>query len=143
MKPSYEHRLMPFRRSGWVLGALVLGMLGAGGYTALRMKRARRDEVAALRRAYSASEIAAGDLPPDFRFVNHDTTLQTVAEWAGPWSRTKKLPSGSGEGEAELVTFEYELPGRGAVIIMPDAPFTVESRVRAVFYRRPTGEIEF
>jgi hypothetical protein len=29
------------------------------------------------------------------------------------------------------------------VIIMPDPPFTGESRIRAVFYRRPTGKIEF
>ena len=143
MKPAYEHRLMPFRRSGWVLGAIGLAVALAGGYGAVRITRAKRDEVAALRQAYHASEIPDRDLPPDFSFVNRDTTLQMVAERAGPWSRTKKLPPGRGGQEAELVAFEYDLPGRGAVIIMPDAPFTAESRIRAVFYRRPTGKIEF
>ena len=143
MKPAYEHRLMLFPGGRWVLGAMGLGILGVGGYSAFRIMRAKRAEVASLQQAYNASDIPVGDLPPDFRFVNRETTLQTVAERAGPWTRAKKLPAGSSGGEAALVVFEYELPGRGAVIIMPDPPFTRESRIRAVFYRRPTGEIEF
>ena len=143
MKPAYEHRLMLFRGAGWMLTALVLSILGVGGYSAVRLTRAKREELRALQQAYSTSDIPHAGLPPDFGFVNRDTTLQMVAERAGAWSRTRKVQSGSSSVEATLVAFEYELPGRGAVIIMPEPPFTPESRIRAVFYRRPTGEIEF
>ena len=137
LNPSYEHRLLA-RTSARPLAIVGLVVVGAAGYAVFRVVRDRREEEEALRATYRASEIPTADLPSDFRFITRGTTLQQVIEQAGPPSRTKAIEL---DGNA-LSVFEYELPARGAVVVMPELPFEPESRVRAVLYRRPrTGEI--
>ena len=40
-----------------------------------------------------------------------------------------------------IVTYEYDLPYHAAVIVMPEFPFELQSRIRAVFYRPIQGEL--
>lgn len=95
--------------------------------------------------AYAARDMASRQLPSEFRFITHETTLQEVITKVGPYSREVKLPVDSSSvagygvieterGVAAILTFEYHLPYSAAVIIMPEYPFEPSSRIRAVFY---------
>ncbi len=141
MNPSYEHRVLP-PLAGWVIGLVGLVVAGLAGYTAFRILRARREEEDDLRNAYAARQIATAELPADFRFVTHSTTLASVVERAGPYSRTRQIPLTDDAGQAPLTAAEYELPGRGGVIVIPEQPFAPDSCIRAVYYRRPRAEAE-
>src|SRR5437762_8115818 len=81
--------------------------------------------------AFAAREISTPQLPPEFQFITHETTLRQVLDRLGPCSREAWLPidpqSGSGSrfaviksGKAAILTFEYHLPYHAAVIVMPE-----------------------
>lgn len=145
MNPSYEHRLLASAQSKSVLGAVAFVLLGGAGFLAFRRARSVQSERKELLDAYEARAIPTEELPPDFQFITRETTLQTVGDNAGPHSRLTKLQvsAGSGQQGASVPAFEYELPERGAVIIMPEHPFQPDSRVRAVVYRRPVRQSAF
>lgn len=105
--------------------------------------RARSSRRAALLEAYARSEIAP-ELPTDFSFITQETTLQMVMERAGPASRVTRLlvkrdAAAEKTAEPNITAVEYDLPDRGAVIVLPEAPGEPQSRIRAVLYRRPRG----
>ena len=137
LNPSYEHRLLALPRTKWALSMAGLVILLAAGYFVFRLVRANRSEREEFQNAYAAAEIATADLPPDFQFITRDTTLQMVFDKAGPHSRDKQFGATETANAAAFRAFIYELPGRGAVAIMPEPPFNAESQIRAVFYRRP------
>ncbi len=41
-----------------------------------------------------------------------------------------------------IITCEFEMPYRAEVVIMPEYPFELASRVRAVYYRPPRRDEE-
>lgn len=149
MNPSYEHRLLPAGASSWQLRLVGLAALGLLGYGAFRAVRARASRRMALLEAYTRREIPP-ELPPEFNFITHDTTLQSVIEKAGPASRVTKVPmkrDAVGDGGAEqrtsretvITAYQYDLPDGGAVIVLPDQPAEPHCRIRAVLNRRPRG----
>ena len=104
-------------------------------------------------KAFEAREIPAAGLPSEFRFITHETRLEEVLEKLGKPSRIVKLPINrdaglgyalvsSGTGAPAILTFEYDLPYRGAVIVMPEFPFERQNRIRAVFYQPIKSEID-
>ena len=140
LNPSYEHRLLPPKRRRWVVVAalVVFAAIGLGVFRHVRRSRSERE---AITEAYRARTIPTAELPPDFRFITHEATLQSVVDRAGPYSRLTSVPSGAkASGETSITAHEYELSDRGAIIVMAEPPFQPESRVRAVFYRRPRRE---
>lgn len=149
--PSYVSGIQVPRQFKWTW--LWWGALIAGGfiYGLIRAVQSLASEYKKLLRAYSTRHIPRWRLPPDFRFITHDTTLQEVIERAGEYSRIRELPvdeeTVAGYAAAEtkpgtpaIVTFEYDLPYRAAVILMPEYPFGPENRIRAVFYRPPRDD---
>jgi hypothetical protein len=96
--------------------------------------------------AFESRAMQTEKLPPEFRFITHETTLVEVIEKLGKPSRTVKIPISaerglgyalvsSKTGDAAIVALEYDLPYHAAVIVMPEFPFEQKSRIRAVFYR--------
>ena len=96
--------------------------------------------------AFRKREITIEKAPPEFRFITHQTTLEEVIAKAGKPSRVVRVPiaaeSESGNPlastktpRAVIVTYEYALPYHAAVIVMPEYPFEMQNRIRAVFYR--------
>jgi hypothetical protein len=74
------------------------------------------------------------DLPEEFRFIDHSTTVQQIAEQIGPYKRVR--------GEAEKIrALEYHLPYGAAVLVFPELPLRSESKVRAVKFFRDRKEI--
>lgn len=138
MNPSYEHRLLATRKNKWVLAIVVLTAAGLAGFAAVRYARAGRDLQGELLRAYTARDFGTEELPPDFSFITQQTTLQTVLDQAGPYSRLRKFAS-SETGGIQASALEYEVPSGGAVYVMPENPSDAASRIRAVLYRRPPG----
>ena len=149
MNPSYEHRLTLSTQSKWMIVGAASALIGAIGYVAFRraqLDRSRREE---LLEAYANRVIPTAELPPDFSFVGPETTLQMVAERAGPYTRSRRVPAtaaryGAPDSPREatslpLTVFEYELPGGSAIVVMPEPPFEPNSRIRAVVYRRSHG----
>jgi hypothetical protein len=105
-----------------------------------------RCRLAGSAQAFENREIRAEELPPEFRFITHDTKLQEVIDKLGKPSRILKVPINAGRGlgyalvssntgNAAIVVYEYDLPYHAAVIVMPEFPFDMQNRIRAVFYR--------
>ena len=69
---------------------------------------ARSASTRSILHAYSTRKITRWRLPPDFRFITHDTTLQEVVERVGEYSRIVNLP-----------VDEETAPGYAAVEIKP------------------------
>jgi hypothetical protein len=101
---------------------------------------------AEVAQAFENREIRKEQLPAEFRFITHDTTLEEVLEKLGKPSRIVKVPISPDHGlgyalvssntsPAAIVTFEYDLPYHAAVIVMPEFPFEKANRIRSVFYR--------
>ena len=144
--PSYAEPKAPpeFRFFLWTFGILfALGIASKSLIRATPVARVVSDE---LVQAFEEREIRVEDLPSEFRFITHETTLQEVIDKLGEPSRTVKIPisaeSGlgyalvsSGTSDAAIVTFEYDLPYHAAVIVMPEFPFQIENRIRAILYR--------
>jgi hypothetical protein len=96
--------------------------------------------------AFENREIRTEELPPEFRFITHDITLQEIIDKLGKPSRIVRVPISaegglsyalvsSNTGNAAIVTYEYDLPYHAAVIVLPEFPFEIQNRIRAVFYQ--------
>jgi hypothetical protein len=72
-------------------------------------------------------------VPPEFRFIDRDTTLQEVIDKLGPY--TRETTSG------EIKAFEYEVPGDGSVIVFAEWPFEPSSVIRGVQFCRKGEKI--
>jgi hypothetical protein len=100
--------------------------------------------------AFVYRRIVTADLPPDFRSLSHDRTLQQIIDEFGPPSRKTKLaapPASGGSSPAhrsvKFLAYEYDLPYEAAVIIMPEPPCKPDSKVRAVYFRPRPNDDEF
>jgi hypothetical protein len=146
--PSYAPMTQP-REFKWF--GLLLRLLFVGGavYGLIVAVQRRRSEAGSLLEAFRNRDIPTRDLPVEFRFITHDTTLKEVIEKAGPYSRHVKLPidprvvggrytyTDDAPARPAIVLFEWEMPFHGAVVLMPEYPFESGSRIRAAFYRAP------
>jgi hypothetical protein len=144
--PSYAQPKVPlsFRGFLWFFGIiLALGIIGKVIIRRTPVAAVVSREVA---QAFENREIRAEELPPEFRFITHDTKLQEVIDKLGKPSRILKVPINAGRGlgyalvssntgNAAIVVYEYDLPYHAAVIVMPEFPFDMQNRIRAVFYR--------
>ena len=103
---------------------------------------------AEMLQSFMGMKIAAS-LPADLAFMTRNTTLAEVIQRAGPCSREINFGVNADEvgnypliqtknGTTALRTLVYDLPNSDSVIVMPEYPFTGESRIRAV-YRWPGG----
>jgi len=136
LNPSHEHRLLANGARSWQLQVVFVVVAAVAGFFGIRFRRRYSSERKELLQAYSARDIPTAELPPDFRFLTHDTTVQMVLDEAGPPSRKSKLPVKQQSGEAPVEVFEYELPNDGALFVIPEVTAQLESRIRAVVYRR-------
>lgn len=134
LNPSYEHRLLPGGARSWQVRVVVIVLLLIAAYWAVTSSRRYWGGRRELTEAYVARAIP--ELPPDFRFLTHDTTLQTVLNDAGSPSRILKLPLKGEPAEAPITALQYELPNDAALFVLPEPPAQPESRIRAVVYRR-------
>jgi hypothetical protein len=135
---------LSFRGFLWFFGIiLALGIIGKVIIRRTPVAAVVSREVA---QAFENREIRAEELPPEFRFITHDTKLQEVIDKLGKPSRILKVPINAGRGlgyalvssntgNAAIVVYEYDLPYHAAVIVMPEFPFDMQNRIRAVFYR--------
>jgi hypothetical protein len=65
-------------------------------------------------------------LPPQFRFISRETTLQQVVDRVGAYTRVR----GSG-----IQAFEFDLKDGSAVLVFPEYPFQLHCKIRSVqFY---------
>jgi len=145
--PSYNPSMpMPavFKWEFRLLGILVI--VGIASALLLRIIPIGIQKYDDVLRAFARREISTGQLPAEFRFITHQTTLEEVFARIGPCSREAWLPvqveEGWGSrfamtksGKAAFLTFEYHLPYHAAVIVMPEYPFTPDNRIRAVYFR--------
>jgi hypothetical protein len=91
--------------------------------------------------AYAHRDIDISELPPSFRFISHDTTLQQVIDQLGPASRVVDLALRHRDGDTEhFKAHEYDLPYNAAVLVMPQRPFDAEDKVRAVYMRKAPAD---
>jgi len=94
-------------------------------------------------KAYARRQIQVTDLPTDFRFISHDTTLAEVIEKLGPASRVVQLALPHRDGDTEhFMAHEYDLPYEAAVIVMPQRPFEPDDKIRAVSVRKRSNDDE-
>jgi hypothetical protein len=93
---------------------------------------------------YRWRDLGSEKLPPEFRFVSHAMTLGDVMQKLGPPSRLVELPVDAdlppgtsfittNLGKPAIVIVEYRLPYGAPVYVMPEFPFDVSSRIRAMF----------
>ena len=141
LNPSYEHRLFAAGARSWPLRVAAVVLVSIALFFGVRFARGRWSGRNELLRAYAAREIPTRQLPPEFRFITADLTLQAVIDEAGPYSRVVRLPIKGGGGESEISAYEYELPNGAALLVMPEPPAQPESRLRAVVYRRARGDL--
>ena len=146
LNPSYEHRLMVLENFRWELRAVGLAVVGLVIYGLVRGMRTSLRERSDLLEAYATSEMPTGELPSDFRFINHETSLEEVTTAAGPYSRmtrivlNRKTAARLGIplnelGATSIAAFSYELPNGAAVIVMPEYPSKPHDKIRAVWCR--------
>jgi hypothetical protein len=106
-----------------------------------------------LVKAFNKREIATDEMPIEFRFINHDTTLQEVINRVGAPTRMRVMPIDRRQvkgsrlietdlGKPAIVVAEYELPNRAAVVVVPEYPFTPENRIRTAHYRKLLPDVE-
>jgi hypothetical protein len=144
--PSYAEPKAPltFRVWLWFFGiAFVLGVIGKLIIRITPVATVVSREVA---QAFENREIPTEELPPEFRFITHEMRLQEVINKLGEPSRIVRVPISAERGlgyalvssntsNASIVTYEYDLPYHAAVIVMPEFPFEMQNRIRAVLYR--------
>ena len=144
--PSYAEQKAPpeFRRFLWFFG--IIFALGIISKFLIRVTPVAAVVSSDVAQAFENREIHTEELPSEFRFITHDVTLEEVIGKLGEPSRVVKVPISAEGGlgyvlvssntsNAEIVTYEYDLPYHAAVIIMPEFPFEAQNRIRAVFYR--------
>jgi len=91
--------------------------------------------------AYAHRAIDTVGLPSTFRFITHDTTLQQVIDRLGPASRVVELALRHRDGDTEhFKAYEYDLPYKAAILVMPHRPFEPDDRVRAVYMRKAPAD---
>jgi hypothetical protein len=144
--PSYAEPKAPpeFRRFLWFFG--IMFALGIIAKLLIRVTPVAATVAREVAQAFENREIRAEELPSEFRFITHDVTLQEVIDKLGkPW-RIVRVPISAESGlgyalvsnktsNAAIVTYEYDMPYHAAVIVMPEFPFEMQNRIRAVFYR--------
>jgi len=144
--PSYAEPKAPpaFRRFLWFFG--IIFALGLISKLLIRVAPVAAVVSRDVAQAFENREICTEKLPNEFRFITHDVTLEEVIGRLGEPSRVVKVPISaedglgyalvsSNTGNAEIVTYEYDLPYHAAVIVMPEFPFEMQNRIRSVFYR--------
>jgi hypothetical protein len=130
----------------YIIVLIVLFFLGLIGKLLLRATPIAWQVSDEVVKAFEGREIQTRDLPSEFRFITHETTLQEVLDKFGKPSRAVKVAIdanaglgyalvSSGTGPALISTLEYHLPYHAAVIVMPEFPFEPPNRIRAVYYR--------
>ena len=153
--PSYAPMTGPpgLKLFGWLFRIF---LAGAAVYAVTLGLMRWQSETRSMIAAYTNRKIPTRELPVEFRFITHETTLQQVIDVTGPYSQTRKFPisprvvttgyayTDDSFGRPAIILFEWELPFNGAVILMPEYPFTSDSRIRAAFCRasrpdEPTG----
>jgi len=151
--PSYDpdmHAREHLSPALWTWGIMFGGVFLYGVFKAFDRGAS---ECKKIMDAYASRKIPTRKLPPDFRFITNDTVLNQVVERVGPWSRKWTLPIDedtsagyaalqSESGTALIIAYEYELPYRAAVILLPEYPFGPDDRIRAVYYRSPLRDEE-
>ena len=91
--------------------------------------------------AYARRDIDTAALPPTFRFITHDMTLQQVIDRLGPASRVVELALRHRDGDTEhFKAHEYDLPYNAAVVVMLQRPFEAEDKIRAVYMRKAPAD---
>ena len=144
--PSYAEPKAPlaFRGFLWFFGiSFALGIIAKVIIRLTPVAAVVSREVA---QAFDNREIRTTELPPEFHFITHDTRLQELIDKVGEPSRILKVPINAERGlgyalvssktsDAAIVAYEYDLPYHAAVIVMPEFPFDMQNRIRAVFYR--------
>jgi hypothetical protein len=87
--------------------------------------------------AFLHRRIVPGELPPDFRSLSHEKTLQQVIDEFGQPSRKIELiaPSPAFERGVKFFAYEYALPYEAAVLVMPEPPSDRNCKIRAVYFR--------
>jgi hypothetical protein len=144
--PSYAEPKAPlaFRGFLWFFGiSFTLGIIAKLIIRLTPVAAVASREVA---QAFENREIRTKELPPEFRFITHDMRLQEVIDKLGEPSRIVKVPINAERGlgyalvssntsDATIVVYEYDLPYHAAVIVIPEFPFDMQNRIRAVFYR--------
>ncbi|MGB9473612.1 MAG: hypothetical protein WCE87_00925 [Candidatus Udaeobacter sp.] len=106
-----------------------------------------------LVKAFNDREIVTEEMPVEFRFINHETTLQEVIDRVGVPTRMKVMPVDSRQirgsrlietnlGKPAIIVAEYELPNQAAVVLVPEYPFTSENRIRTAHYRKALPDVE-
>jgi hypothetical protein len=142
--PDFNKMTAAFRWWLWIMGGMIV--LGVISRLIIWLVPVAIAEYPTALEAFAARSIPSRQLPAEFRFITHETTLQEVIDRVGLYSRAAKLPvdpeSGLGyafasadSGASVILTFEYHLPYHAAIVIMPEYPFEPMSRIRAVFYR--------
>jgi hypothetical protein len=94
--------------------------------------------------AFVHRRLVPAELPPDFRSLGHDKTLQQVIDEFGQPSRKVELvtPATSLGKGVRFLAYEYELPYEAAVVVMPEPPSGPDSRIRAVYFRSRADDDE-
>lgn len=144
--PSYTEPKAPlaFRGFLWFFGIILA--LGIIAKVVIRLTPVVAVVSREVAQAFENREIRTEELPPEFRFITHDMRLQEVIDKLGEPSRILTVPINAERGlgyalvssntsNAAIVAYEYDLPYHAAVIVMPEFPFDMQNRVRAVFYR--------
>ncbi len=144
--PSYAEPKAPlvFRRFIWFFG--IMFALGIIAKLIIRVTPVAAVVSGEVAQAFENREIRTEELPPEFRFITHDIRLQEVIDKLGKPSRIVRVPISAESGlgyalvssntsNAAIVTYEYDLPYHAAVIVLPEFPFEMQNRIRAVLYR--------
>lgn len=94
--------------------------------------------------AFIHRRIVPAELPPDFRSLSHEKTLEQVIQEFGEPTRKIELvaPRITGERSLKFFAYEYELPYEAAVLVMPEPPGEPNSKIRAVYFRPRANDDE-
>ena len=144
--PSYAEPKAPLAFRVWLWFFGITFALGIVGKLIIRITPVAAVASREVAQAFENREIRTDELPPEFRFITHEMRLQEVIDKLGHPSRIVRVPISaegglgyalvsSNTGKAAIVTYEYDLPYHAAVIVMPEFPFEMQNRIRAVFHR--------
>ncbi len=139
-RPSYAPMKMPVS-SRWTTAFWLLFLGSTFVYASIKVFNRQMNEEQLVRKAYQARDIPVGQLPDEFRFITHQTTVQEVIDQLGPYSllrhhavsqrfaESAELPAGT------LDSYIYDLPYDAAIILLPEYPFGLLDPIRAAVYR--------
>ena len=141
--PSYPSELKAPREVKWLLWFYGLCAVVLVALTRLVRRGGRILAYRGILDHYRTRTIAAG-LPHEFGFITNDVTLKQVVNRLGSPSRFLQLvvpetsPPGfsfvtTSSGQRAIVVAEYQMPYHAPVYVMPEFPFEVTSKIRAVF----------